>query len=132
MTMVTSTHEDQAVRRPWLDLSIAGFLAVVMLNLHVSSGGDALSSLDRGDRKGFYALLAVLGVVLLAATLRSDGPAARWSQGCLGFATATGIAGLLLDVQDGPVRTVQLVVLFGFFLAAATTVRLIRSPRSPA
>ena len=130
MTTIRPTDEDHAVKhlrrdRPWLDLSIASILAVVMINLHVSTAGSALSSLERGDRRGFYALLAILAVVLLASTLRPDDTTGRWSRGCLGFAAAGGMAGMLLDVQDGPVATVQLVVLIGFFLAAAATIRLI-------
>lgn len=138
MTTTTSAHEDQTVRphfwrdRPWLDLPIAGFLAVVMINLHVSTAGDALGSLERGDRRGFYALLAVLAVVLLASTLTRDDPTGRWCRGGLGFAAAGGMAGMLLDVQDGPVATVQLVVLIGFFLAAAATIRLILGSDRPA
>jgi hypothetical protein len=138
MAMTTSIHEDQTRRphfwrdRPWLDLPIAATLSVVMINLHVSTAGPALSSLERGDRRGFYALLSVLAVVLLASTLRGTDPAGRWSRGCLGFAAAAGIAGFLLDVQDGPVATVQLVVLIGFFLATAATVRLILGSDGPA
>lgn len=133
--VMTSTHEDEVVRRrfwrdrPWLDLPIAGVLAVVMYNLHVSTSGDALESLERGDRRGFYALLAIVAVVLLAAALgRDDNPMGRWCRGSLGFAAASGFAGMLLDVEDGPVATVQFVVLIGFFLAAAATIRLILGP----
>ncbi|MEA2973253.1 MAG: hypothetical protein QOG82_1711 [Actinomycetota bacterium] len=137
MAMITTTHQDQPVRhlwrdRPWLDLPIAVILGIVMINLHVSTAGDALSALERGDRRGFYALLSILAVVLLASTLRRDDPTGRWSRGCLGFAAASGMAGILLDVQDGPVATVQLVVLVGFFLAAAATVRLILGFDGPA
>jgi hypothetical protein len=110
---------------PWLDLPIAASLAVVMLNVHVTGAGDALSSLERSERRGFYALLAVLAAVLLAATLSRHFPAARWCRGCLAFAAASGLAATLLDVQDGPVRTVQLVVLLGLFLAVTATLRLI-------
>ncbi|MEA2826730.1 MAG: hypothetical protein QOG43_1169 [Actinomycetota bacterium] len=131
MAMITSTHDDPTVSylrhdRRWFDLSIAAVLAVVMVNLHVSTAGPALSSLERGDRRGFYGLLAVLAVVLLASTLGRDDAARRWCRGCLGFGAAAGMAGLLLDVQDGPVATVQLVALFGLFLAATAAVRLIR------
>ena len=110
---------------PWLDLPIAASVAVVMLNVHVTGAGDALSSLERSERRGFYALLAALAVVLLAATLSRPFPAARWCHGCLAFAAAGGLAATLLDVQDGPVRTVQLVILVGLFLAVTATLRLI-------
>lgn len=110
---------------PGLDLVVAGALAVVALNVHVSTRGDALSSMDRGDRRIFYAVLAVVAVVLLAAALGRGAPGSRWCAGCLGFAVLTAATGLLLDVQDGPVRTVQLVVLLGLFLLATTTLRLI-------
>lgn len=70
--------------------------------------------------------MAALAVVLLAATIGRELPAARWCRGCLAFAAAGGMTGILLDVQDGPVRTVQLAVLFSFFLAAAATIRLIK------
>lgn len=109
---------------PSVDLVVAGLLAIVALNEHVSTSGDALSSLARDDRRIFYAVLAVLAVMLLAAALTRDAGRSRWPQGCLGFAAATAAAALLLDVQDGPVRTVQLLVLFGVFLIAITTVRL--------
>ena len=137
MAMITSTHDNQTLTshwrdRPWLDFSLAAVLSVVMINLHASTAGPALSSLERGDRRGFYALVAVLAVVLLASTLGRDDPSGRWCRGCLGFAAAGGIAGVLLDVQDGPVATVQLIVLFGFFLAAAATVRLILRSDGPA
>jgi hypothetical protein len=65
---------------------------------------------------------------MLAGTVGRDLPAAGWCRGCLGFAAASGVAGVLLDVQDGPVRTVQLVVLVGLFLAAAATIRLTLRP----
>jgi hypothetical protein len=143
MTMTTSANEGSVSSshrrdRPWFDVPIAATLAVVMINLHVSTAGDALASLERSDRRGFYALVAVLAVVLLAATIGRELPRARWCQGCLGFAAASGLAGMLLDVQDGPVRTVQLIVLFSLFLAAVAIIRLIKgsgtqgsSPESP-
>ncbi len=109
---------------PWLDAVGAGVLAVAALNLHVSGRGDALSSLGRGERRGFYALLAVMAVVLLAATFARRSQRVQWCRGCLGFSAASGIAAMLLDVQDGPVRTIQLVALLGLFLAATATVRL--------
>jgi hypothetical protein len=133
MTVTTTTSDyegwvsgSRRRDRPWFDVPIAATLAVIMINLHVSSAGDALSSLERSDRRGFYALVAVLSVVMLAGTLGRALPAARWCQGCLGLAATASLTGILLDVQDGPVRSVQLFVLFGVFLAAAATVRLIK------
>jgi hypothetical protein len=141
MTMTPSTHartttEQPANRpwrdRPWLDVPVAAVSAVVLLNVHVTGNGDALSSLERSERRGFYAVLAVLAVVLLAATLASHFPTTRWCRGCLGFAAASAVAATLLDVQDGPVRTIQLVVLFGLSLAVTATTRLILHADGPA
>jgi hypothetical protein len=131
MTMTTSADEgyvsgSRRRARLWFDVPIAATLAIVTINLHVSTAGDALSSLGRSDRRGFYALVALLAVVLLAGAIGREFPAARWCRGCLGFAAAGGMTGILLDVQDGPIRTVQLVVLFSFFLAGAATIRLLK------
>jgi hypothetical protein len=37
----------------------------------------------------------------------------------------SGVAGLLLDQRDGPVRTVQLIVYVGVFIAVVRFVRLV-------
>ncbi len=110
---------------PWLDLAAAVVLALVVFNVHVSTTGDALSSLGRAERRGFYAVVAVLAVIMLAATFARNSRIARWCRGCLGFAVASGLAAMLLDVQDGPVRTVQLALLLGLFLGAMASVRFI-------
>jgi len=52
-------------------------------------------------------------------------PAERWFRGSLGFAVASALTALLLDVQDGPVRTVQFLVLVGLSLAVTATARLL-------
>jgi hypothetical protein len=117
--------------RPWLDVPVATVSAVLLLNVHVTDRGDVLSSLERGERRGFYAVLAMLAVVLIAATLSRHSPAERWCRGCLGFVAASAVAALLLDVQDGPVRTVQLLALVGLSLAVTTTARLILHSDGP-
>lgn len=134
MTVTPSTHPRTTTERgtkhpwrdrPWLDLPVAAVCAVLLLNIHVTSKGDVLSSLDRGERRGFYAVMAIAAVVLLAVTLTRHFPAARWCRGYLGFAAATAVAATLLDVQDGPVRTIQLLVLVGLALVVTATTRLI-------
>ncbi|MEO6627399.1 MAG: hypothetical protein ABIP03_02385 [Aquihabitans sp.] len=117
---------------PWVDVPVAAVSAVLLLNVHVTDRGDMLSSLERSERRGFYAVLAILAVVLIAATATRHFPAERWCRGYLGFVASSAIAALLLDVQDGPVRTVQLLALVGLSLALTTTTRFILSANGPA
>jgi hypothetical protein len=102
---------------------------VIVLNLHVATKGDALSAMERPDRRIAYGaiLLAQLGL-LLAVVLRRSASAARGVTLTAAVGGAASLAALLFDVQDGPVRTVQLFFLLGLFAACVAVIRLISRP----
>jgi hypothetical protein len=116
-------------RSPWVDWVAALPLAVIVLNLHVATKGDALSAMERPDRRIAYGaiLLAQLGL-LLAVVLRRSASAARGVTLTAAVGGAASLAALLFDVQDGPVRTVQLFFLLGLFAACVAVIRLISRP----
>jgi hypothetical protein len=72
------------------------------------------------------AIVASAGVLasLLTSTART---AARHTATAFALLSLSGIAGLALDVRDGPVRLVQQFVYFAVVLAAATFARLIHA-----
>lgn len=121
----------------WCEWVIALAGAVTLLNINVTSAGDPLSGSRAGlsspgitdsGRIAFYAALAMVGAVLAGAFVVAAfvSPVHRRAAalGIRTFAVVTlaGIAGLLFDYRDGPVRLVELLAYFAVVLG---TVRLI-------
>jgi hypothetical protein len=117
--------------RPWLDWLAAVPLAVLAFNVHVATEGDALSAMDRPDRRVLYGAVLIVQVVLLVrAWSSSAGRGAPTSTVTAALGAATSLTALMLDVQDGPVRTVQLLFLLGLFAVVAAIARAVaRSPQ---
>jgi hypothetical protein len=125
----------------WVDWLVALVIAIVVFNLNVTSAGDPLSGV-RGNapqagapgisedaRTAFYLAITLAGTVLgtgsmLVAALWRYLPAALLGVRSFGFLSAAGMAGLLLDYVDGPVRTVQLLVYVAVALASLRFTRL--------
>lgn len=129
----------------WVDWLVAMVGGIVVLNLNVTSVGDPLSGIRGGGaarvpgiseaaRTSFYVAITTAGAVLAAgalvvAALRPGIVAqALLALRAFGFLAAAGIAGLLFDYQDGPVRTVQLVVYVALILASIRFTRLSMLP----
>jgi hypothetical protein len=126
---------------PWGDWLIALVVAIVLFNVHITSSGDALSGvrgvggvsapgISEAGRTSFYAAIAIVGAVLAAGTLVVIVlPAGLARQAAAAFRTfgllaASGIAGLLLDYPDGPVRTVELLAYVAMVVATIRFIRL--------
>ncbi|MEM9467377.1 MAG: hypothetical protein AAGA90_18530 [Actinomycetota bacterium] len=124
----------------WADWVVAAHLAVIAMNLNVTSAGDPLSGLGvaadpatpgitDGGRTTLYGALLVAGAVVAAAGSlpllngRRTIAAALVSRTYAGVALA-GLLGLLLDYRDGPVRTVHAFVYLMLGLAIVRTVRV--------
>lgn len=124
----------------WADWVVAAIVAIIVLNVNVTTAGDPLSGvglsagatsagITEGARATFYGALVVGGVLLTATGLIISTSARHWrTVGGLLTRTFAGVAlagmlGLLLDYRDGPVRTVQL---FVYVMLALGIVRLAR------
>ena len=124
----------------WADWVVAAIVAIVVLNVNVTTAGDPLSGvglsagatsagITEGARSTFYGALVVGGLLLTATGLIISTSDRHWrTVGGLLTRTFTGVAlagvlGLLLDYRDGPVRTVQL---FVYVMLALGIVRLAR------
>lgn len=133
--------------KPFAITAAAAFAAsVVLLNVNVTRAGDPLSSIYAVEREGItptaktalYATLAVIGAIVastgvLASLLTSTArTAARHTATAFALLSLSGIAGLALDVRDGPVRLVQHFAYFAVVLAAATFARLVHAAGQPA
>jgi hypothetical protein len=126
----------------WADWVVAAVVAIVVLNLNVTSAGDPLSGvglsagptsagITEGARATFYGALTVGAAVLMAAGL-VIATSARVNRQLGGLVARTfagvalaGLLGLLLDYRDGPVRTVQLVVYLLLALAIVRAARIV-------
>jgi hypothetical protein len=126
----------------WADWVVAAVVAIVVLNLNVTSAGDPLSGvglsagppsagITEGARAAFYGALTV-GAVVLMATGLVIATSARGHRQLGGLVARTfagvalaGLLGLLLDYRDGPVRTVQLVVYLMLALAIVRSARIV-------
>lgn len=132
---------------PWGDWAVALGLGIIVLNLNVTAVGDPLSGvglsagptspgITETGRVVLYGTLGVGGAAIAAAGLVMAATGRR-AVGSLvartfGFLAGAGLAGLLLDYRDGPVRTIHLVVYVAIALAAVrlgrVTVDLAESP----
>ena len=117
----------------WCEWIIALVGAVTLLNINVTSAGDPLSGSGGGvsgpgitdsGRTAFYVALALAGAVLAGCFIVTAFVSPIHQRVALlgvrtfGVVTLAGIAGLLFDYQDGPVRLVQLVAYFAVVLGA--------------
>jgi hypothetical protein len=124
----------------WTDWIVAVVVAIVLLNLNVTSAGDPLSGaglsagpaspgIIEGARAIFYGVLIIGGLLLTAvgiALLIIEGRGQQVSRLLVStypWIALAGVLGLLLDYRDGPVRTVQLVV---YLTLAVGIIRLAR------
>jgi hypothetical protein len=113
----------------WADWLVAAVVAVVVLNVNVTSAGDPLSGVGEGARTTFYGAIVVGAMLMTATGLIISTSGGHWrAAGSLLTRTFAGVAmagvlGLLLDYRDGPVRTVQLLV---YLMLALGIVRLAR------
>jgi hypothetical protein len=124
----------------WADWIVAVVVAIVLLNLNVTSAGDPLSGaglsagpaspgIIEGARAIFYGVLIIGGLLLTAvgiALLIIEGRGQQVSRLLVStypWIALAGVLGLLLDYRDGPVRTVQLVV---YLTLAVGIIRLAR------
>lgn len=125
----------------WADWVLSLVVAIVVLNLNVTEQGDPLSGvglsagptpagITEGARSTFYGSLAVGGVLLAAAgfvitmTHRGAQPVGRLLSRTYGGVALAGLAGLLLDYRDGPVRTVQMAIYLMLFLGIVRFARI--------
>lgn len=125
----------------WADWVLSLIVAIVVFNLNVTEQGDPLSGvglsagptsagITEGARATFYGSLAVGGVLLAAAGLiiamshRGAQSVGKLLSRTYGGVALAGLAGLLLDYRDGPVRIVQLVVYLMLFLGIVRFARI--------
>lgn len=123
----------------WGDWVVAIVVAIVVLNLNITTAGDPLSGvglsagpssagITEGGRTAFYAALIVGGVVLVAAgllmTARHEVDGALLAR-TFSLVALAGVLGLLLDYRDGPVSTVQLIVYLLLFLGVVRLARVV-------
>jgi hypothetical protein len=133
----------------WVDWLAAVIIGVAVFNLNVTSAGDPLSGvrgmtdgpspagISETARTTFYAAITVGGSALAAGALimvelgRGLGNQAVLAIRAFGLLAAAGIAGLLLDYTDGPIRTVEFVVYVSLVLASIRFLRLGLATRAP-
>jgi len=125
-----TASERRAAAAIWIDVLAAFALAVAAFNVHVSTDGDALSSLARTDRRLVYGCCLIAAAALLGATVLTERTLDPGLPAYFAVATIASLAALLLDVRDGPVRTVQLTWLLGVFLLLIGVLRLVIKGRS--
>lgn len=113
------------------EIVISLVLALIVFNVHVSTAGDALWSLGRPDRHLLYLAILLASIVLMSATivLNAVHPLEQSARitSSLAVLALVSIFSVLLDVQDGPVRTIQLLFLWSLFGGIIAVGRLARA-----
>lgn len=110
--------------RAWIERLGAVVIGAALLNVNVTDRGDPLTAISTESKPVLYAVLALVGVAVAlwsaSQAVRDDVQVPRFRSlaSSMAFLAASGVAGLGLDYQDGPVRMVQLIVYVMVALAA--------------